>query len=280
MLERLGISDENSRFDFEDDLDKANPNEADDYVFKNVDEVNDFDNVVMEDDSESNNEGSFHYSGAGSEDFPTYTKLFSTHNKDEFRRRVKERIHDEDLKVYAIKGEFGVQYFKYLKDLKNLPWWDIEELVKMKNILQYIWGPEIDPVTGEKDITLHIKRPRCMKNMPLKKIEPDFYREFKGWYYDPKTCEAVISLRNKDNWMWRSIRVLDPMWLVNCSKKDIECSAKIVSRHCNLFKSIETIVQRCLCVFVHFILRFRTRYEAVLAVRSTPSIETVLTPVF
>ncbi|MFS7918105.1 hypothetical protein Hanom_Chr03g00196961 [Helianthus anomalus] len=62
-----------------------------------------------------------------------------------------------------------------------------------------------------------------MKNMPLKKIEPDFYREFKGWYYDPKTCEAVISLRNEDNWIWRSIRMLDPMWLVNCSKKDIEC---------------------------------------------------------
>ncbi|MFS7929038.1 hypothetical protein Hanom_Chr04g00327861 [Helianthus anomalus] len=23
--------------------------------------------------------------------------------------------------------------------------------------------------------------------------------------------------------MWRGIRVLNPMWLVNCSKKDIEC---------------------------------------------------------
>ncbi|MFS7997453.1 hypothetical protein Hanom_Chr12g01142031 [Helianthus anomalus] len=44
-----------------------------------------------------------------------------------------------------------------------------------------------------------------------------------GWYYDPKTAEAVIGLRNKETWMWRGIRILDPMWLVNCSKKDVEC---------------------------------------------------------
>ncbi|MFS7929465.1 hypothetical protein Hanom_Chr04g00332861 [Helianthus anomalus] len=76
-------------------------------------------------------------------------------------------------------------------DTKTLPWWDVEELVPTKliqtNILNEVrfhearlwgvikyqamirfpdWKPhypkkivKIDPVTGEKDVTLHIKRP-------------------------------------------------------------------------------------------------------------------------
>ncbi|MFS7919146.1 hypothetical protein Hanom_Chr03g00209381 [Helianthus anomalus] len=36
----------------------------------------------------------------------------------------------EDLKVYAIRREFGVQYFEFLSDIKTLHWWDIEELVQ------------------------------------------------------------------------------------------------------------------------------------------------------
>ncbi|MFS7997459.1 hypothetical protein Hanom_Chr12g01142041 [Helianthus anomalus] len=31
----------------------------------------------------------------------------------------------DDLKVYVIKGEFGIQYFKCLIDIKTLPWWDV-----------------------------------------------------------------------------------------------------------------------------------------------------------
>ncbi|MFS8019794.1 hypothetical protein Hanom_Chr15g01407871 [Helianthus anomalus] len=61
-----------------------------------------------------------------------------------------------------------------------------------------------------------------MRNMQLRKIEQDFCEEFRGWYYDPEAAEAVIGLRNKEAWMWRGVRILDPMWLVNLSKKDIE----------------------------------------------------------
>ncbi|MFS8035257.1 hypothetical protein Hanom_Chr17g01590921 [Helianthus anomalus] len=32
----------------------------------------------------------------------------------------------------------------------------------------------------------------------------------------------MIALRD-EKFVWRRIRVLDPMWLANCSKKDIEC---------------------------------------------------------
>ncbi|MFS8019048.1 hypothetical protein Hanom_Chr15g01399271 [Helianthus anomalus] len=108
------------------------------------------------------------------------------------------------MKVYAIKREYEVQYFEFVSDLKTLPCWDIEELVNTKNLQQCLWGPEvrfheqklwayikdqteanfpvwkhhypervvkIDLVTGEKDIMRHVKRPRCMKNMPLKEME-------------------------------------------------------------------------------------------------------------
>ncbi|MFS7947963.1 hypothetical protein Hanom_Chr06g00554341 [Helianthus anomalus] len=152
----------------------------------------------------------------------------------------------DDLKVYTIKREFKVQYFEYVKDLKTLPWWDVEEMVKIKNIQQLEWGPEvryyeskpwyyirgqardkfrewmpqypkqtvkIDPITGEKDITLHVKHPRCLKNMPLKEMEQDYYKDFRGWAYNPKTYQAVIGLRDKDM-VYRRIFLIDPVWLI------------------------------------------------------------------
>ncbi|MFS7960793.1 hypothetical protein Hanom_Chr08g00707191 [Helianthus anomalus] len=125
----------------------------------------------------------------------------------------------------------------------------------MKNIQQLEWGPEVryyesklwyyihgqardhfpewkpqfpkhtvvvDTVTGEKDITLHVMRPRCMKNMPLKEMEPNFYKDFRGWAYDLKTCQAVIALCD-EKMVYRRIFLIDLMWLVNYSKKDIDC---------------------------------------------------------
>ncbi|MFS8007314.1 hypothetical protein Hanom_Chr14g01259561 [Helianthus anomalus] len=80
-----------------------------------------------------------------------------------------------------------------------------------------------------------------MKNMPLLKIEQDFYQIFKWWHYDSEIGEAVIVVHNDDSWkiteelteaviahkriygLWRCIRALDSVWLVSFSKKDIEC---------------------------------------------------------
>ncbi|MFS7921065.1 hypothetical protein Hanom_Chr03g00232281 [Helianthus anomalus] len=133
----------------------------------------------------------------------------------------------EDLKVYAIRREQGVQYFEFLFDIQTLPWLDMEELVQTKNIKQFYygldvkvydqklwkyikyqakhrfpdWKPQypkqivkIDPITKEKDVTLKIKPPRCLKNMPLCAMEQDFYEDFQGWMYNQSTAEAVISL--------------------------------------------------------------------------------------
>ncbi|MFS8002947.1 hypothetical protein Hanom_Chr13g01208071 [Helianthus anomalus] len=45
----------------------------------------------------------------------------------------------------------------------------------------------------------------------------------KGWLYNQSTAEVVISLYDKKTGETRCINVLDSMWLVNCSKKDIDC---------------------------------------------------------
>ncbi|MFS8024320.1 hypothetical protein Hanom_Chr16g01461851 [Helianthus anomalus] len=59
--------------------------------------------------------------------------------------------------------------------------------------------------------------------MPLRAMEQDFHEDFKGWLYNQSTAEAVISLYDKKTGETRRINVLDPMWLFNCSKKDLDC---------------------------------------------------------
>ncbi|KAF5821136.1 hypothetical protein HanRHA438_Chr01g0010681 [Helianthus annuus] len=180
---------------------------------------------------------------------------FFTHDKELSWGDILSWGYLEDLKVYAIRREQGVQYFEFLSDIKTLPWWDIDELVKTKNIKEFYHGldvkqhdqklwnyvklqaekryPDWKPhfpqqivrtlESGEKDITLDIKPPSCLKNMPLRAMEQDFHDEFEGWLYNQTTAEAIISLNNKSTREVRRICVLDPMWLVNCSKKDIDC---------------------------------------------------------
>ncbi|MFS7888746.1 hypothetical protein Hanom_Chr00s000002g01598711 [Helianthus anomalus] len=200
MLESLDMEEDKFKFDNEEEIPPTPDRE---YGFKFVNEADNFVNVVVEDGSDS----------------------------------------DQD-------------YFEFLQDIKTLPWWDVDELVKTKNIKQYYYGSEvkcheqrlwnyikqqaklnfpdwkphqpkqivkIDPITREKDTTLHVKRPRCLKNMPLGEMEQDFFKDFKGWIFNPSTCEAMITLLDDKIGDWRHIHVLDPMWLVNCLKKDIEC---------------------------------------------------------
>ncbi|MFS7948748.1 hypothetical protein Hanom_Chr06g00563521 [Helianthus anomalus] len=109
---------------------------------------------------------------------------------------------------------------KFKRPLTWVP--DVEELNQTKNIKQFYYGLDVeihdlklwkyikwqaknkfpdwkpqfpkqeikfDPVTKEKDITLKIKPPRCLKNMPLRAMKQDFCEDFQ----------------------------------VNCSKKDIDC---------------------------------------------------------
>ncbi|MFS8022687.1 hypothetical protein Hanom_Chr16g01442431 [Helianthus anomalus] len=102
-------------------------------------------------------------------------------------------------------------YIKW-QDKNGYPEWKPQKPKQIVTILE----------NGEKDITLDAKPPRCLKNMPLRAMEQDFHDLFEGWLYNETTAEAVISLFDKSTKKSRRISILDPMWLVNCSKKDID----------------------------------------------------------
>ncbi|MFS7978178.1 hypothetical protein Hanom_Chr10g00912531 [Helianthus anomalus] len=194
MKEALGLNEEDRfTFDFEKDIEDHGP--EGEYVCEYIEEADNFNDVVVESDSDSDHEEQMHYSCLDS-DFPTFAELFKTHNEDNLKRNIFEKFNEdgiprklsreelqeekkkwfrpmpeeckfkiplkffkshpneslgdilswgylEDLKVYSIKREFGVQYFEYIQDLKTLPWWDVEELVKIKNIQQLQWGLEV-----------------------------------------------------------------------------------------------------------------------------------------
>ncbi|MFS7987850.1 hypothetical protein Hanom_Chr11g01027691 [Helianthus anomalus] len=136
----------------------------------------------------------------------------------------------EDLQVYALRREQGtknIKQFYYGLEVKqhDQHLWDY---VKQQSKARYPdWKPQYPKqiVTilenGEKDITLDVKPPRCLKNMPLRATEQDFYEDFQGWLYNESIAEAVISLFDKSTRKFRRISILDPMWLVNCSNKYI-----------------------------------------------------------
>ncbi|MFS8018733.1 hypothetical protein Hanom_Chr15g01395471 [Helianthus anomalus] len=271
------------KFDIEEEIPPTRDRE---YTFKFVNKVDNFKDVIIEEGSDDSEEDTpFHYSGVD-DDFPTLNELFQSHNEDEVRRKVVEKIategvpesvskedlleerkrwfkvtpkerkfksplqfftdhpdkslgdilswgYFEDLKVYAIRREFRtkkIKQFYYGPEVKcrDQRLWNYIKLQAKDNFPD--WKPhkpmqivKTDPVTRDKYITLKIKQPRCLKNMPLRGMEQDFHEDFKGWLYNQSTAEAVITLFDVKTGDCRRIHILDSMWLVNCSKKDIEC---------------------------------------------------------
>ncbi|MFS7913039.1 hypothetical protein Hanom_Chr02g00136941 [Helianthus anomalus] len=272
MLEELGLDDGKFKFDIEDEIP---PSPEREYEFKYAQKADQYNEVIVEEASDSSEEETdFHYSGVD-ETFPSLAEMFKDQNEDEIRRKIVEKIttegvprtiprenlaeerkkwfkvmpkerkfirtlqyftHDaniswgdilswrylEDLQMYAIRREQGVQYFEFLSDIKTLPWWDAKARYPD-------WKPQYPKQivkileNGEKDVTLDVKPPRCLKNMPLRAMELDFHEDFEGWLYNETTTEAVITLFDKSTGKSRRISILDPMWLVNCSKKDSDC---------------------------------------------------------
>ncbi|XP_035838210.1 serine/threonine-protein kinase GIN4-like [Helianthus annuus] len=153
------------------------------------------------------------------------------------------------VNAYAVRREYGVQYFKRLYDIMSLPWWDVDELsqvrtleyqvrqndkamwgyIKYETLRGYLkWKPHrprrverVDPETGVRETIPNVKPPRTMTMIPMSEMEQDFYKGFIDWVYSCLTTEAIITYRAGSE--LRYIRVYDPMWLVNCSAKDIEC---------------------------------------------------------
>ncbi|MFS7954373.1 hypothetical protein Hanom_Chr07g00629531 [Helianthus anomalus] len=110
----------------------------------------------------------------------------------------------------------------------SLPWWDIEELSQVRTLPYPVrehdmptwglmkfevfrdfkhWKPHypkkikrVDPVTGVEETILQIKKPRVYRCI---------------------TIEAISEYRVGNE--IRNIHLYDPMWIVNCFTKDIEC---------------------------------------------------------
>ncbi|XP_035832056.1 uncharacterized protein LOC110870582 [Helianthus annuus] len=191
------------------------------------------------------------------------SKWFKDSHERKFKRPLKFFQRDRNVSLgdiiswgflpqvnaYAIRREYGVQYFARLYDIMSLPWWDVDELAKVR-VLEYkvrqndtaMWGyikykqlksfrkwkphrprrvQRIDPETGAVEVILNVKPPRTMKTIPMPEMEQDFYKGFIDWVYSCRTTEAIITYRAGGE--LRDIHVYDPMWLVNCSAKDIEC---------------------------------------------------------
>ncbi|MFS7946236.1 hypothetical protein Hanom_Chr06g00533651 [Helianthus anomalus] len=150
------------QFDIEDEIPSSPEKE---YEFKYANEADNFDHVEVEECSDISEEDTpFHYSGID-DTFPTLAEMLKEQNEDEIRRKVVEKISTEgipkvvpqetlledilswgyleDLEVYAIRREQGVQYFEFLSDIQTPPWWDVEELVQTKNIKQFYYGLDL-----------------------------------------------------------------------------------------------------------------------------------------
>ncbi|KAJ0621136.1 hypothetical protein HanIR_Chr01g0005261 [Helianthus annuus] len=193
MLEELGLEEGKFKFDIEDEIPQS---PAKDFEPRYAFEADHYDDVIVEDASDSSeDEIDFHYAGVD-ETFPSFAEMFKDRNEDKIKRKIVEKISTEcvpetvpreilakerkkwfknmpkerktlralqyfthsknlswgdilswgyleDLKVYAIRREEGVQYFEFLSDIASLPWWDVDELVKTKNIKQFYYGPEV-----------------------------------------------------------------------------------------------------------------------------------------
>ncbi|MFS7912852.1 hypothetical protein Hanom_Chr02g00134731 [Helianthus anomalus] len=84
--------DENSfEFDSEEELNNINISKPDDYVFKYIPEADEYNNVVVEDDSDDEN---VKYSDDGTDDFPIFKEMFNEDTQKLLKRKIEEKVKD------------------------------------------------------------------------------------------------------------------------------------------------------------------------------------------
>ncbi|XP_022030805.1 glutamic acid-rich protein-like [Helianthus annuus] len=120
MLEELDLKDGKLKFDIEQEIPPTPDRE---YTFKFMNEADNFHDVIIEDGSDDSEEDTpFHYSGVD-DDFPTLNELFQSHNEDEVRRKVVEKIATEGVPETVSKEDLleeRKRWFKVMpKERKN-----------------------------------------------------------------------------------------------------------------------------------------------------------------
>ncbi|XP_021974572.1 FK506-binding protein 5-like [Helianthus annuus] len=231
IKEMTRMVDPDFKFDFEEELNAFDIDHQPEYEYKYVEDADIYDRVEVEDctDDESVSEDTSQYltlmeffteenrdelrrkvteilKDKNFDGTPKdmqkeeRQKWFKDSHERKFKRPLKFYQRDRSISLgflphvnaYAIRREFGVQYFERLYDIMSLPWWDVEELSKKPHYSKRV--QRVDPVKGVEETILNVKKPKTMKNVPVPKMEQDFYKGFLGW--------KGINSENKWNSKW------------------------------------------------------------------------------
>ena len=137
-----------------------------------------------------------------------------------------------------MKRTDGCQYFGKAYDLMSLPSFECMQLSRLRMIKptqtehnerfekllkkedKIGWNWLVPQFSVLKHNSYVYPKPKLYSRPGSRNIEQNWNSYFKFWFYDERSSEPVILL--KENEKWRMIRLLDPVWLVNCSRQDID----------------------------------------------------------
>ncbi|KAJ0789265.1 hypothetical protein HanPI659440_Chr05g0201461 [Helianthus annuus] len=112
MLEELGLDDGKFKFDIEDE---TPPSPKKEYEFVYAQEADKYNDVIVEDVSDSfDEETDFHYSGVD-ETFPSFAEMFKDQNEDEIRRNIVEKISTEGVPKTIPRENLAEERKKWFK---------------------------------------------------------------------------------------------------------------------------------------------------------------------
>ncbi|XP_022019683.1 glutamic acid-rich protein-like [Helianthus annuus] len=112
MLEELGLGDGKFKFDIEDEI-LSSPEKE--YEFKYAHEADNYNDVIVEDGSDSSEDDTvFHYSGVD-ETFPTLAEMFKEQNEEEIRRKIVEKITTEGIPQTVPRETLAKERKKWFK---------------------------------------------------------------------------------------------------------------------------------------------------------------------
>ncbi|MFS8003350.1 hypothetical protein Hanom_Chr13g01212961 [Helianthus anomalus] len=142
MLEEFGLEDGKFKFDIEDEIPQS-PEK--DFEPRYAHEADHYDDVIIEDASNSSDdETDFHYSGVD-ETFPSFAEMFKDRNKDEIRRKIVEKVSTEGVPETIpreILAEERKKWFKVMpkerKSLRSLQYFTHNKNLSWGYILS--WG--------------------------------------------------------------------------------------------------------------------------------------------
>ncbi|MFS7948733.1 hypothetical protein Hanom_Chr06g00563361 [Helianthus anomalus] len=205
----------------------------DDVNYKYIEEADNYDRVEVEDwsdDDQSEN------ANVDTSNFPMLVEFFSQANIDELRRKVEECLKDKNFDGTKKDERREERQKWFMKNSKRklkrpLKYYKRDRELSLGDIISWGFLPQkphqpkkvkrVDPATGIEETILQIKKPRVLKNIPLPKMEHDFHKGFLCWVYSCLSTEAVITYKLENE--IRYIHLYNPMWIINCSAKDIEC---------------------------------------------------------